>query len=223
MPPNPPGPHPSLLSAPARHPSFSRDPLRREDLGADPLVEFVRWLSEAATVPGADPFAMTLATVGGDGAPSARTVSLKDVDERGFVFTSQYDGPKGREMDADPRVALVFYWPEQGRQVRVTGTAERLPEEESARYFDARPRASRLALLAYPQSQPVVDRVALEVRVDDLARLYSGEAVPRPAWGGYVVRPTAVEFWQGQSDRLHDRFLYRTSGDGRWDLTRLAP
>lgn len=216
-------PYSSLPDSSGHYPAFSRPPLRRGDLDADPLAQFARWLGEAAGASGADPFAMTLATVGADGAPSARTVALKGVDERGFVFTSHHDGPKGREIEADPRVALVFYWPEQGRQVRVTGTAERLPEGESDRYFDARPRESRLALLAYPQSRPIGDRAGLEDRVAELARRYDGAAIPRPSWGGYVVRPAAVEFWQGQSDRLHDRFLYRASGDGRWDLTRLAP
>ena len=151
-----------MLSVPARPPSFSGAPLHQGGLDADPLTQFARWLAEASRAPGADPFAMTLATVGTDGAPAARTVSLKDVDRRGFLFTSHYDGPKGREIEADPRVALVFYWPEQGRQVRVTGRAERLAEEESARYFEARPRASQLALLAAPQSQPIGDRAAQE-------------------------------------------------------------
>ena len=203
--------------------SFSQPPIHEDDFDADPLRQFARWLGEAVRAPCADPYAMTLATVGGDGAPSARTVSLKDVDERGFHFTSSYDGPKGREVEADPRVALVFYWAEQGRQVRVTGTTERVPEEESHRYFDARPRESQLALLAYPQSRPIQGRALLERRVAELARTHRDGPVPRPAWGGYVVRPTTLEFWQGQSDRLHDRFLYRVADGGQWDLVRLSP
>jgi pyridoxamine 5'-phosphate oxidase len=211
------------VGSPTHYQTFSRPPLHRGDLDADPLAQFARWLGEAASASGGDPFAMTLATVGEDGAPAARTVSLKDVDERGFMFTSHYDGPKGREIEADPRIALVFYWPDQGRQVRVTGRAERLPDRESDLFFGARPREGQLALLTSPQSRPIGDRAGLEGRVAELARLYGGRAVPRPSWGGYVVRPVTVEFWQGQSDRLHDRFLYRASGDGRWDLTRLSP
>lgn len=213
----------SLLASPARGPSFSRGVLRQEDLDADPLAQFARWFGEASQEPGSDPAAMTLATVGLDGAPRARVVSLKDVDARGFVFTSHYEGPKGREIDADPRVALVFYWPGQSRQVRVTGTAERLPNEESDRYLNARSKARRLALLAHPQSEPIGDRASLEEAVAALARTRAGdEALPRPSWGGYVVRPHAVEFWQGQADRLHDRFRYHAR-DGRWTVVRLTP
>ena len=159
---------------------------------------------------------MTLATVGVDGAACARIVSLKDVDPRGFIFTSQYEGPKGQEIGAEPRVALVFYWPKQGRQVRVTGVAERLPHEESAGYFHARSQAMRRMLQVGTQSEPVQDRAALE---DALANTPSD--AEQPAWGGYVVRPDTVEFWQGQADRLHDRFLYRAQEAG-WDVTRLV-
>lgn len=223
MPPHASSPSRSLLVSPARSPSFSRDPLRRDALDPDPLVQFARWFGEADAESGSTPTSMTLATVGTDGAANARVVSLKDVDARGFLFTSRYDGPKAREIEAEPRVTLVFYWPEPGRQVRVTGTAERLPDDESARYFDARPPARQLTLLAHPQSEPVADRTAIADAVAALGRARAeGDALPRPSWGGYVVRPRAVEFWQGQADRLHDRFLYE-AGEGRWTLTRLTP
>ncbi|GAB5518413.1 MAG: pyridoxamine 5'-phosphate oxidase [Rhodothermales bacterium] len=159
---------------------------------------------------------LTLATVGVDGAASARTVSLKEVDGRGFIFTSQHEGPKGREMQIEPRVALVFYWPSQGRQVRVTGLAEPLPHEESVVYFQARSQAMRRMLQVSTQSQPVQDRAALEE-----ALAHTPSDAERHAWGGYVVRPRTIEFWQGQADRLHDRFLYRMHESG-WEVTRLV-
>jgi pyridoxamine 5'-phosphate oxidase len=204
------------------HQPFPRPPLRREALDADPLVTFARWL-EAAETSEPDPYAMTLATAGPEGEPSARTVSLKRVDPRGLVFTSRYDGPKGGEIDRDPLVALVFYWAGEGRQVRVSGVAERLPEEEAERYFRDRPRESQLALLALPQSEPLDRRATLEARAAALGRTYATGEVPRPAWGAYLVRPRAVEFWQGQTDRLHDRFLYEASEGGGWSLVRLTP
>lgn len=206
-----------------RHQGFPERPLRRKDLAADPLVQFAAWLEEAERGADRDPYAMTLATIGGEGVPAARTVRLKTVDERGFVFTSRRDGPKARELRTNPQAALVFYWPAQGRQVRVTGEVERLPEEESARYFRARPRARQLALWVLSQSEPVSDRSALEKRFEMLAQEHAGHEIPIPAWGGYVVRPRAVEFWQGRSNRLHDRFQYCCSDAGAWTLQRLAP
>lgn len=203
--------------------TFPQTELRRSSLGADPLVQFRRWLGEAVRAGEADPHAATLATVDPSGAPAARTVTLKGVDARGFLFTSRHDSAKARQIDADPRVGLVVYWPGQGRQVRVGGAAERVPAEESARYFRARPRPAQLALLAFPQGQPIRDRAALDRRVADLDRDYRDRALPVPAWGGYVVRPRTVEFWQGRTDRLHDRFLYRLADDGTWAITRLAP
>jgi pyridoxamine 5'-phosphate oxidase len=204
------------------HQAFHRPPLHRDALDADPLVTFARWL-EAAETSDPDPYAMTLATAGPDGAPSARTVSLKGVDGRGFVFTSRYDGPKGGEIERDARVALVFYWAGQGRQVQVSGLAERLPAAESEGYFRGRPREGQLALLALPQSEPLDSRATLEARLADLDRSYETREIPRPDWGAYLVRPRAVEFWQGQSDRLHDRFLYEASEGGGWRLMRLTP
>ena len=213
---------PSLLSSRPRSPAFADGVLRRRDLDADPLRQFARWF-EAARRAERDAAAMTLATVGADGAANARTVSLKDVDGRGFVFTSAYGGPKAREIDREPRVALTFYWPSQGRQVRVTGRAERLPDDASERYFAARTDAMKRAVLAHPPSAPVRDRAALEAAVADLADEPAGETPPAPgSWGGYLVWPATVEFWQGRADRLHDRFRYR-SDEGGWAVTRLAP
>ncbi|MEM6785402.1 MAG: pyridoxamine 5'-phosphate oxidase [Bacteroidota bacterium] len=215
--------HPSgsYLVSPTSGPSFAREVLRRNDLDADPLRQFAWWFQEACKGGETDPAAMVLATVDPDGAAQARTVSLKEVDARGFIFTSHYAGPKGRDIDAEPRVALVFYWPNAGRQVRVTGVAERLPSAESARYFEARPPAMQGTLHVYPPSQPVPNRDALTQAAKALASAH-GDVLTRPAWGGYVVRPLTIEFWQGQADRLHDRFRYEARSEG-WELSRLAP
>lgn len=212
-----------MSAFPPRHQPFGQDVLRRRDLRPDPLVQVRLWLDEAVRAGSPDPHAMTLATVGRDGAPAARTVALKGVDERGLLFTSRTDSAKAREIAASPAVALVLYWPDRGRQVRVTGTADVLPAPESARFLDARPRSARLALLAFPQGQPIPDRAALDDRLAALGRQFAGRDVPTPPWAGYVVRPQTVELWQGQTSRLHDRFLYRRSGTDGWTLDRLAP
>ncbi|MEL6771603.1 MAG: pyridoxamine 5'-phosphate oxidase [Bacteroidota bacterium] len=194
--------------------------LRRAELSADPLWQFAQWFGEASEGGQQDPAAMTLATVDREGAPDARTVSLKDVDARGFIFTSHYGGPKGRDIEAQPRVALAFYWPSAGRQVRVVGIAERLPAAESDRYFEARSPVMRRALLAMPPSQPIADRRTLDDAVVGVVGRSGSPA--RPEWGGYVVRPRVMEFWQGQANRLHDRFRYEKEAEG-WTLTRLTP
>lgn len=213
----------SRPSAQVRYQDFPKESLRRKDLAADPLTQFASWLDQAVRGTDGDPYAMTLSTVRSDGVPSARTVALKKVNAQGFIFTSRYDGPKGRELSANPQAALVFYWPAQGRQVRAMGTVARLSKEESARYFHARPRESQLLLWIFSQSEPVSNRAALEKRFEALAQEHEGKDVPIPAWGGYVVRPHAAEFWQGRSNRLHDRFRYHRSDGGDWVLQRLAP
>ena len=205
------------------HHTFPRDVLHRRDLDLDPLVQVRVWLGEAVRAGSADPYAMTLATVCRDGTPAARTVTLKDVDERGILFTSRTDSAKAREIQETPAVALVLYWPDQGRQVRVRGTAEPVPDEESAQLLADRPRPARLALLAFPQGQPLARRGALDERVADLDRQFGGGDLPTPPWGGFVVRPQTVELWQGQTSRLHDRFLYRRSDEEAWTVDRLAP
>lgn len=206
-----------------QHHAFSRDVLRRHALDPDPLVQVRAWLDEAVHAGSAAPHAMTLATVSPDGMPAARTVALKAVDERGVLFTSRTDSAKARDIRSTPAVALVLYWPDQGRQVRVTGTAEPVPAEESARLLADRPRPARLALLAFPQGQPLAGRDALDERVADLDRQFGGGDLPIPLWGGFVVRPQAIELWQGQTNRLHDRFLYRRFGSGQWTVDRLSP
>jgi pyridoxamine 5'-phosphate oxidase len=197
-------------------------PLERTDLDVDPLRQLRAWLDEARAAGIELAEAMTLATASRDGVPSARMVLLKDADERGLSFYSGYESRKGRDLDANPRAALVLYWHALGRQVRVEGTVERVPASESDAYFATRPPGSRLSAAASRQSEVVESRDELERAVEKL-RARVGEDVPRPpSWGGYRVRPELWEFWQHREDRLHDRFRYLRDADG-WRIERLAP
>src|SRR4051794_4648828 len=197
-------------------------PLERSDLAGDPIEQFADWYERAAAeVPLVD--AVCLATADADGTPDARMVLLKGFDAQGFRFHSNYDSAKAEQLAAQPRAALVFYWRELDRQVRVRGTVERLAPEESDRYFATRPRQSQLAAWASPQSRPLRDRGELDALVEAAERRFEGDDVPRPeGWGGYLLRPGAVEFWQGQVARLHDRFRYVREGGG-WRIEGLAP
>jgi pyridoxamine 5'-phosphate oxidase len=197
--------------------------LTEAELGPEPLPEVRRWVDEATAAGLPDETPMTLATVDPDGTPSARIVLLRGVDERGLRFFTNYDSAKGRALAAQPTCALVLHWPVLERQIRVTGTAERLPLDESAAYFAGRPRGSQLAAWASEQSEVLVDRATLEARLAEVEGRYDGADVPLPPdWGGYVVRPTAVELWQGRPSRLHDRLRYRATASG-WVLERLSP
>ena len=188
------------------------------DLLADPLAQFAAWYAEAPGVRES----MALATADASGAPSVRMVLLKGFDERGFVFHTNYAGRKGRELEANPRAALVFYWREPGRQVRIEGTVERTSREESEAYYRTRPPAARLSAWASPQSEPVADRAELEARVAE-ARARFDDDPPLPEhWGGLRVVPTAYEFWIHDDNRLHDRFRYERDGEG-WRIQRLGP
>jgi pyridoxamine 5'-phosphate oxidase len=202
---------------------YARSGLAESDLDADPVLLFGRWLGEALVAEVHEAHAMTLATATPDGMPSARVVLLRQVDERGFVFYTNYRSRKGRELDANPRAALVFYWPELQRQVRVEGRVELVSDAESDDYFRTRPRDSRLGALASEQSEVIADRDVLEARLRELSARYPGEEVPRPPhWGGYRLVPSALEFWQGRPSRLHDRFRYEREG-GTWKHVRLSP
>jgi pyridoxamine 5'-phosphate oxidase len=204
--------------------SYARASLTEGDVAADPFTQFLEWLDDAIEGGLTEPNAMVLATAAPDGTPSARTVLLKGVDERGFVLFTNLDSRKGREMRANPRASLVFPWFEIDRQVVVVGDVEQLSREESAEYFRTRPRDSRLGAWASAQSTVVRDRAVLDARFAELAREYpEGTEIPLPDhWGGVRVVPETVELWQGRASRLHDRLRYRRAGSA-WAVERLSP
>ena len=197
--------------------------LHREDLDPDPMTQFALWFDEVLRAGLNEPYAMTLATADAHGVPSARTVLLKGHDERGFMFFTNHESRKGTELVANPNAALVLYWNPLDRQVCVRGTVTRLSQEESEAYWVTRPRGSRLGAWASQQSRVLSDRSVLDERVHDVDERFKDD-IPLPEhWGGYLVTPVTIEFWQGRTDRLHDRFRYtRTVGDG-WQLDRLYP
>ena len=199
--------------------------LKETDLDPDPIVQFERWFEEAKQRQPELPEAMTVATAGADGVVSARVCLLKSVDQHGFVFYTNYSSRKGDQIRENPRVSLCFFWPVLDRQVRVEGAAVRVTEEESDAYFAIRPRGSQLGAWASNQSQVLLGgRGDLEGRFKELESTYHEKQIPRPPhWGGYRVIPTWIEFWQGRSDRLHDRFAYRLREPNDWTIERLSP
>jgi len=198
--------------------------LDEKDLHPDPVRQFRKWFGEAISAKVLEANAMVLSTVSPDGFPSSRVLLLKDVRADGFSFFTNYRSGKGRAMEDNDRVGLLFFWAELQRQVRIEGRAEKLPPADSDEYFASRPRASRISAIVSPQSRAIESRAVLESKVDELTAAFSGtESVPRPDfWGGYLVRPVRMEFWQGRSNRLHDRIRY-TLKDGQWTKNRLAP
>ncbi len=197
--------------------------LSEDQADADPIRQFATWFDEAVSAQLLDVNAMTLATVSPTGDPAARIVLLKGFDEHGFVFFTNYESAKGRELAARPRACLLFFWVELERQVRITGSVTQVSTAESDEYFHSRPFESQLGAWASAQSTPVANRALLETRFAELSAQYAGKAVPLPPfWGGYRVRPELVEFWQGRQSRLHDRILYTRDG-ANWSRSRLAP
>ena len=198
--------------------------LDERNIDPNPIALFRRWFDEAIASGSRLPDAMTLATATRDGKPSARMVLLKQADEDGFVFYTNYRSPKAQDLDENPRAALVLYWSGLDRQVRIEGTVERVSSAESDEYFRTRPRDSQLGALASPQSEVIENREVLESRYAEFDKLYSERPVERPPhWGGYRLKPERIEFWQNRESRLHDRLLYERQVDGSWTIKRLAP
>ncbi len=197
--------------------------LAPESVEPEPIAQFRRWYGEAVAAGVTQPDAMTLATATPDGAVSARTVLLRGLDERGFVFFTNLESAKGLQLTLNPRAALVFHWREQERQVRVVGAVGRVEDDDAARYWESRPRGHRVSAWASPQSE-VVDLAELEARVVEVEVRFAGRDLPLPPfWGGFVVAVDELECWQGRPDRLHDRVRYRPDGHGGWLRERLAP
>lgn len=200
------------------------DHLNEADIVPEPMTQFRRWFDEMLAADTYEPYAMTLATSSLSGEPSARMVLLKRIDDDGFRFYTNYQSHKGSDLNSNPRAALVFFWATMHRQVRVEGTIERTSIADSDAYFASRPRGSQIAARASRQSAILAERADLDRRVEELEQEYAGRDVPRPSyWGGYLVRPVVVEFWQGRRDRLHDRLVYRLHEDRQWRIERLAP
>ncbi|MDW8059417.1 MAG: pyridoxamine 5'-phosphate oxidase [Thermomicrobium sp.] len=199
-------------------------PLRRRDLASDPLEQFLAWYREAEQAGLRYPNAMALATASRDGRPAVRMVLLRGVDERGFVFYTNLESRKGRELAENPYAALLFYWEPLERQVRIEGCVERVAAEEADEYFATRPYGSQISAWASRQSEPIASREALVRQHEAYAARFPEGHVPRPPyWGGFRVLPDAYEFWQGRADRLHDRFRYERRPDGSWTIVRLQP
>jgi len=203
---------------------YDRDELRQEDLCADPIEQFAAWVKAACESDIVEPNAMSLATVGADGRPTQRTVLLKGFDARGFVFYTNLESRKARQISENANVSLLFPWLALHRQVAVNGAVERVPTSEALAYFVTRPFGSQIGAWASPQSQVVSARALLEMKWEEAKRKFQEGRVPMPSfWGGFRVVPRAIEFWQGRGHRLHDRFLYTRSEDGNWKIERLAP
>jgi len=197
--------------------------LSEQDVDQNPVAQFQKWFKEAVDAQLYEPNVMTLATADRFGRPSARIVLLKGVDKDGFVFFTNYESSKGQHLVENPQAALVFFWAELERQVRIEGVVSKVPDQASTDYFHSRPAGSQIGALASPQSKVISDRLLLENKVAELTKQYEGEEIPRPLnWGGYLVEPSKIEFWQGRSSRLHDRIVYELV-EGSWIINRLAP
>jgi pyridoxamine 5'-phosphate oxidase len=198
--------------------------LSEKDILQDPLAQFDKWWQEAINAGIEEPNAMTLATSAADGMPDARIVLLKGFNEKGFAFYTNYNSVKGQQLLENPRATLVFFWKELERQVRISGLVSLAPGKMSDDYFASRPEGSRIGAWASPQSETIDNREWLEENEKRIAEVWAGKTIPRPAhWGGYLVKPVRIEFWQGRPSRLHDRFQYSLQNSGAWKIERLAP
>ncbi len=198
--------------------------LDRDDLSDDPIVQFEDWFRYACETVPMDPNAASLATVDDQNRPSSRTVLLKYFDDRGFVFFTNYESSKAAHIDANPNVALLFFWSDAARQVKIRGRAERIPTKETLKYFMSRPRGSQIGAWVSAQSSVISSRSLLEIKFQEMKQKFSKKEIPLPSfWGGYRVVPEEIEFWQGRRNRLHDRFQYTKQDDGSWAIARLAP
>lgn len=205
--------------------SYDLASLGDQQVLSDPIEQFTCWFEEVAATSIIEANAMVLATVAPDGLPQARTVLMKGFDANGLRFYTNYDSAKGQQIASNPYVSALFYWPTLQRQVRWMGIAEKVSAEESDEYFASRPRGSQIGALASDQSQPIASADELRRRFEDVERQYEDDQpIPRPShWGGYRIRPTVIEFWQGRENRLHDRIVFTKRDDDSWDITRLAP
>ena len=203
---------------------YTQKALTEPGIEADPVRQFSVWWHEALEAKIIEVNAMTLATASADGMPSARTVLMKGFSEKGFTFFTNYNSFKGLQLSENPKACLLFFWKELERQVRITGIVEKLSSEESNAYFQSRPRASQVGAVVSPQSQVIESRQWLDEKYEDVLKQFENANVQRPAhWGGYIVRPVIIEFWQGRPGRLHDRIQYSLLADGKWKIERLAP
>ena len=203
---------------------YSRKALVESDMEPDPTRQFDIWWHEAVKAKIIEVNAMTLATASADGIPSARTVLMKGFSEKGFIFFTNYSSFKGQQLSENPKACLLFFWKELERQVRITGIVEKLSSEESNVYFQSRPRASQVGAVVSPQSQVIESRQWLDEKFKEAFEQFENTTVQRPShWGGYLVTPVIIEFWQGRPGRLHDRIQYTLSEDGNWKVERLAP
>jgi pyridoxamine 5'-phosphate oxidase len=204
--------------------SYDRGFLLEHEVNPNPILQFQAWLQDAVAAQILEPNAMTLATVTAEGKPSARIVLLKDFDERGFVFYTNFQSRKGQELNQTPTAALVFWWDKLERQIRIEGSITKVSEAEADEYFQSRPKGSRLGAWVSHQSQIIEGREGLEHRLSVLEQEYDDRPIPRPAnWGGYRLAPNTFEFWQGRPNRLHDRLCYRQKNSTGWTIERLSP
>lgn len=204
--------------------NYSQQSLAEKDIATDPLQQFETWWNEAIASSIDEVNAMTLATASADGIPSARIVLLKGFSQEGFIFFTNYNSFKGQQLMENPKACLVFFWKELERQVRITGLVSRLNDQDNTAYFDSRPLGSRLGALVSPQSQVIESREWLDSKYEKMEQQLKETTIRRPGyWGGFVVKPVIIEFWQGRPSRLHDRLQYSLQDDGEWKIERLAP